>query len=52
MVTFYVGMIKRNALTLEKVPALWRDAVAAQLGYVTEPDDFIEEEEANAAEAE
>lgn len=31
MVKFYVGMIRRGTITLENVPARWREAVAAAL---------------------
>lgn len=31
MIKFYVGMIQRGVITLENVPARWRDAVAAEL---------------------
>lgn len=36
MITFYANMIKRGQMTLERVPARWRAAVAAKLGIVTE----------------
>lgn len=32
MEEFYVGQIRRGKLTIEQVPARWRDAVSAKLG--------------------
>lgn len=32
MVKFYVNKIKRGEMTLDQVPAKWRDQVAAELG--------------------
>ena len=43
MIKFYVGMIGRNAITLEQVPALWRDKVAQELGIVPEEEQPVEE---------
>lgn len=31
MVKFYVGMIQRGSITIDKVPARWREAVEAEL---------------------
>ena len=36
MITFYANMIRRNKLTLDRVPAKWRNAVAAELGVAQE----------------
>ena len=31
MIKFYVGMIQRRSITIEQVPARWREAVKAEL---------------------
>jgi hypothetical protein len=31
MIKFYVGRIKRGEITIDDVPAKWRDAVQAEL---------------------
>lgn len=32
MIAFYVGMIRRGALTIEQVPDRWREQVAEAVG--------------------
>jgi hypothetical protein len=31
MVKFYVGMIQRGSITIEQVPARWREAVKVEM---------------------
>lgn len=31
MIAFYAGQIRRGKLTIEQVPALWRESVAAAI---------------------
>lgn len=31
MIKFYVGMIQRGSITIEQVPARWREAVRVEL---------------------
>lgn len=36
MINFYANMIRRGKLTIDGVPAAWRNKVAAALGIVQE----------------
>ena len=31
MIKFYVGLIQRGSITIEQIPARWREAVEAEL---------------------